>query len=72
MRIRGTRRRRSLDRGFAFSDHADWPALLRAIQETRAERVWVTGGFRNPMVRWIAEHGGDALAIEGQWEEAEA
>ena len=34
MRIRGTRRRRSLDRGFVLSDHADWPGLLRAIDET--------------------------------------
>jgi putative mRNA 3-end processing factor len=71
MRIRGTRRRRSLDRGFAFSDHADWPDLLRAIAETRAERVWVTAGFRNPMVRWIEEYGGSAFAVEGRWEEAE-
>jgi putative mRNA 3-end processing factor len=71
MRIRGARRRRSLDRGFPFSDHADWPDLLRAIAETRAERVWVTAGFRNPLARWIAEHGGSALAIEGRWEEAE-
>src|SRR5207249_4561255 len=29
MRIRGTRRRRALDRGFVLSDHADCPALLR-------------------------------------------
>jgi putative mRNA 3-end processing factor len=71
MRIRGTRRRRSLDRGFAFSDHADWPALQRAIEATRAERVWVAGGFRGAMVRWIEEHGGTAFALEGQWEEAE-
>ncbi|HLI84461.1 MAG TPA: ligase-associated DNA damage response exonuclease [Bryobacteraceae bacterium] len=71
MRIRGTRRRRSLDRGFALSDHADWPDLLRAIAETRAERVWVTAGFRGPVARWIAEHGGSAVAIEGRWEEAE-
>jgi putative mRNA 3-end processing factor len=71
MRIRGTRRRRSLDRGFTFSDHADWPELLRAIAETRAEHVLVTSGFRNAMVRWIEEHGGNASAVEGQWEEAE-
>ena len=71
MRIRGTRRRRSLDRGFAFSDHADWAGLLRAIEETRAERVWVTGGFRGAIVRWIEEHGGVAFPAEGQWEEAE-
>ena len=28
MRIRGARRRRSLDRGFVLSDHVDWPSLL--------------------------------------------
>jgi hypothetical protein len=44
MRIRGTRRRRSLDRGFVLSDHADWPALLGAIDQTGAETVWVTHG----------------------------
>jgi putative mRNA 3-end processing factor len=71
MRIRGTRRRRSLDRGFVFSDHADWPALLRVIEATRAESIWVTGGFRSPVVRWIEERGGQALAVAGQWEEAE-
>jgi putative mRNA 3-end processing factor len=71
MRIRGTRRRRSLDRGFVFSNHADWSALLRVIQETHAENVWVTGEFRGPVARWIEEHGGQALALEGRWEEAE-
>ena len=39
MRIRGTRRRRSLDRGFVVSNHADWPDLLRAIEQTGAETV---------------------------------
>ena len=40
MRIRGTRRRRSLDRGFVVSNHADWPDLLRAIEQTGAEDGW--------------------------------
>jgi len=71
MRIRGTRRRRSLDRGFVLSDHADWRGLLRAIEETRAERIWVTGGFRGPLTRWLREHGREALAIEAPFEEAE-
>ena len=31
MTIRGMKRRRNVDRGFALSDHADWPALLHAI-----------------------------------------
>lgn len=64
MRIRGTRRRRSLDRGFVLSDHADWPQLLRAIDESRAETVWVTHGYRAPLVRWLHEHGRQATAIE--------
>src|SRR5207253_1128562 len=33
MKLRGNRRRRSLDRGFAISDHADWPSLLRTVRE---------------------------------------
>ena len=68
MRIRGTRRRRSLDRGFVLSDHADWPALVGAIDETRAESVWVTHGFRAPMVRWLEEHGRAARAVEANFE----
>lgn len=63
MRIRGTRRRRSLDRGFVMSDHADWPGLLAAIDETRAESVWVTHGFRAPLVRWLQEHGRQAMEV---------
>jgi putative mRNA 3-end processing factor len=64
MRIRGARRRRSLDRGFVLSDHADWPALLRAIDETRAETVWVTHGYRAPLARWLEERGRRAIAVE--------
>ena len=71
MRIRGTRRRRSLDRGFVFSDHADWAGLLRAIEATGAESVWVTHGYRAPMVRWLAERGLQALPVETRFEEAE-
>ena len=72
MRIRGTRRRRSLDRGFVLSDHADWPALLRAIDETRAETVWVTHGYRAPLARWLEERGRRAIPVEmPQLEDAE-
>jgi putative mRNA 3-end processing factor len=71
MRIRGTRRRRSLDRGFVLSDHADWPELLRAIDATRAETVWVTHGHRGPLVRWLQEHGIQAVAVETHFQEPE-
>src|SRR5205823_1683742 len=72
MRIRGTRRRRSLDRGFVLSDHADWPALLTAIAETRAETIWVTHVYRAPLTRWLEEQGRHAVAVETPVQEAES
>jgi putative mRNA 3-end processing factor len=57
MLIRGARRRRSVDRGFVLSDHADWPALLQAIRDTEAERVLVTHGHVSPLVGWLREQG---------------
>lgn len=71
MRIRGPRRRRSLDRGFVLSSHADWPALLSAIEGTRAETVYVMHGRPAPLVRWLAEHGRRAFAMEAQLAEDE-
>jgi putative mRNA 3-end processing factor len=68
MLVRGTRRRRSLDRGFPLSDHVDWPALLAAIDATAAERVWVTHGFTGPVVRWLRERGLDAHAVHTRFE----
>src|SRR4029077_5187062 len=44
MQVRGNRRRRGLDRGFALSDHADWRGLLAAIEATGAEGVFATHG----------------------------
>ncbi len=64
MRVRGPRRRRALDRGFALSDHADWPALLAVIAATGASRVLVTHGHAAPLARWLREQGTDAGVIE--------
>jgi putative mRNA 3-end processing factor len=68
MRIRGTRRRRSIDHGFVMSDHADWPGLLSAIEATGAQCVMVTHGYRAPLVRWLTEHGLEAKALETRFE----
>jgi putative mRNA 3-end processing factor len=67
MRVRGARRRRALDRGFVLSDHVDWPSLLAAVEGTGAERVWVTHGTREPLVRWLTERGIEARAVASQW-----
>jgi putative mRNA 3-end processing factor len=68
MLVRGARRRRSLDRGFALSDHVDWPSLLQAIEATGAGQVWVTHGYTGPVVRWLQERGIEAQAIRTQFE----
>ncbi|HKY98453.1 MAG TPA: ligase-associated DNA damage response exonuclease [Gemmatimonadaceae bacterium] len=68
MRVRGARRRRSVDRGFVLSDHVDWPALMSAIEATGAEKVLVTHGYRDPVVRVLRERGIEAEALASRWE----
>lgn len=69
MLLRGTRRRRGVDRGFVLSDHADWPGLLWAIGQTGAERVMVTHGSVAVLVRYLREQGLDAQAFETEYGE---
>jgi putative mRNA 3-end processing factor len=68
MQIRGARRRRSVDRGFTLSDHVDWPSLQSCISATGAQSVWVTHGYREPVVRWLTERGIEARAVASHWE----
>ena len=67
MRLRGGRRRGGFDRGFALSDHADWPGLMAAISATGARRVIVTHGSVPVMVRHLTELGLQAQAFETQY-----
>jgi putative mRNA 3-end processing factor len=68
MQVRGNRRRQALDRGFALSDHADWPGLHSAIEATGAKTVWVTHGFTGPMVRYLSDQGLEARALATRFE----
>jgi putative mRNA 3-end processing factor len=70
MQLRGARRRRSLDRGFVLSDHADWPGLNAAIDATGAAHVIVTHGQVPVMVRWLAERGFAAEGFATEFEDA--
>ncbi len=63
MQTRAGRRRRGIERGFALSDHVDWPGLLATIADTGASRVLVTHGESSAVVRWLREHGHDAAAL---------
>lgn len=64
MRLRGTRRRRALDRGFAISDHCDWNALLQTIDECGASHVLATHGDSSALVRVLRDRGLEADALE--------
>jgi len=68
MAIRGTRRRRAVDRGFVVSDHVDWPALMDTVAGTGAESVWVTHGYSSVVVQYLREQGLDAHVLETRWE----
>ena len=57
MKMRGPRRRRSVDRGFVLSDHADWEGLNTAIKAIECEKVIVTHGYTNIFSKWLNDQG---------------
>lgn len=67
MQLRGTRRRLAADRGFALSDHVDWPGLNWAIEATGATRVLATHGSSGTLARWLTERGYDAGVLHTQY-----
>lgn len=71
MRVRGNRRRRGYDRGFVVSDHADWPSLIRTVQETGAKKVYATHGQTDVIVRYLNEIGIDAEPLSTRFGDIE-
>ncbi len=71
MQVRGARRWRSADAGFAISDHADWPGLLTAIGETGAEKVYVTHGQTAVFARYLTEQGIVAQELQTEFGDVE-
>ncbi|NJO87199.1 MAG: hypothetical protein HC821_04170 [Lewinella sp.] len=67
MSLRGTRRRRGADRGFALSDHADWPGLLAAIEATGAENIYVTHGYTAVFSEYLRQQGYQATALKTEY-----
>jgi putative mRNA 3-end processing factor len=57
MRIRGNRRRRSVDRGFVISDHSDWDGLVETINYSGAETIGLAHGYAAELARWLQEQG---------------
>lgn len=67
MQIRGTRRRRSMDRGFILSDHVDWNHLMETIQQTGAEDIWVTHGYSSIVARHLRELGLNSREVQTEF-----
>ena len=63
MTVRGARRWRSADAGFALSDHADWNDLLKAIKSTEAEKIYITHGQTTIFSKYLCELGYDAEEV---------
>jgi putative mRNA 3-end processing factor len=66
MAVRGARRRRGFERGFALSDHADWDGLLRTVRDCGARQIYVTHGNSDGLARYLREEMGLAAAPLGR------
>ncbi|MFZ9734366.1 MAG: ligase-associated DNA damage response exonuclease [Burkholderiaceae bacterium] len=68
MTVRGARRRQPGVRGFVLSDHADWPGLLWAIDQSQASRVILTHGQTAFMARWLSAQGVQADTLQTEFD----
>lgn len=71
MQIRGNRRWKGVDAGFAVSDHADWNGLLSAVKATEAEKVYVTHGSQAVFSKYLNEIGIEAHELKTEFGEDE-
>lgn len=71
MQIRGNRRWKAVDAGFAVSDHADWDGLLSAVKATEAEKVYVTHGSQAVFSKYLNEIGIEAHELKTEFGEDE-
>lgn len=71
MQVRGSRRWRSADAGFAISDHADWGGLLATVKATGAEKVHVTHGQTAVFSKYLNELGIEAYEVKTNYGDEE-
>ncbi len=71
MQVRGRRRWKSADAGFAISDHADWNGLLQTVKGTEAEKIYVTHGSTDIFSKYLNEIGIKAEVVKTKFGEEE-
>ncbi len=69
MTFRGARRRRAIDRGFVLSDHSDWNDLIDTIDQTGAENIVCTHGYKDIFSKYLKEKGYNAFVENTPFEE---
>ncbi|OWU84919.1 beta-lactamase [Oceanicola sp. 22II-s10i] len=74
MQIRARARQRGVELPLILSDHADWPDLLRTIDEVDPQETWITHGREDALMRELDLRGrvGRPLRLVGYEDEAEA
>lgn len=75
MQVRGARRWRAADAGFAISDHADWKGLTDVVKNSGAEKVYITHGQVDVFSKYLNETGINAVPLQtrfGNEDEGEA
>jgi Predicted exonuclease of the beta-lactamase fold involved in RNA processing len=71
MQVRGTRRRKGYEKGFALSDHADWNELIQTIDETEAQDIFLTHGRTDVLARFLEEQGKSVRFFETEYTDEE-
>nr|WP_295901963.1 ligase-associated DNA damage response exonuclease [uncultured Bdellovibrio sp.] len=71
MQVRGTRRRKGYEKGFALSDHADWNELNQTIKATGATTVFLTHGRTDVLQRYLTDQGKTVRLFTTEYEAQE-
>ena len=55
MSIRALKKRSGFDKGFPFSDHADWNGLIKTIIESEAKKVFLNHGDGESLAKFLLD-----------------
>ncbi|MGI3167552.1 ligase-associated DNA damage response exonuclease [Pseudooceanicola sp. C21-150M6] len=71
MQIRNRAKARGVELPMVLSDHADWPDLIRTIEELNPEETWITHGREDALMRWceMTQRVGRPLRLVGYEDE---
>jgi putative mRNA 3-end processing factor len=63
MRVKQRAKSRGVELPLVISDHADWPELLRTVDDVGAREIWVTHGREEALIHVLTQKGLEARAL---------